>query len=64
MRYMLLEYISGGTGQLYQIHDDEGGFIRFADMDGNTIEPTIPPHAPFTALLVAADVAPPSWHVP
>jgi hypothetical protein len=64
MRYILLSYLSGGEGTLYQIHDDEGNFLRFADMDGNTIEPVAPPRAPFSATLVAADVEPPSWHAP
>ena len=61
MRYMLLSYISGGEGMLYQIHDAAGRFVRFADMDGNTLNPDA---NPFSATLVSADVDPPSWHVP
>lgn len=59
MRYILLEYVSGGSGQLFQIHDDAGQFIRFADMDGNTIDGDV---NKFSATLVEADVAPPAWH--
>lgn len=61
MRYMLLQYLSGGEGTLYQIHDAAGGFVRFADMDGNTINSE---GAPFSATLVSADVEFPAWHVP
>lgn len=61
MRYILLQYISGGEGMLYQIHDDAGGFIRFADMDGNTLNSDA---SPFSATMIAADVDPPAWHVP
>jgi hypothetical protein len=61
MRYMLLSYLSGGDGMLYQIHDAQGGFIRFADMDGNTLNSDA---NPFSATLIAADVEFPAWHVP
>ena len=60
MRYMLLKYISGGEGNLYQIHTDEGAFLRFADLDGNTLDSGA---NPFSATLIAADVELPSWHV-
>jgi hypothetical protein len=60
MRYMLLQYLSGGDGMLYQIHDDAGAFLRFADMDGNTLDSGA---NPFSATLITADVAPPAWHV-
>jgi hypothetical protein len=56
---MLLQAIAGREGQLYQIHDDAGMFIRYADMDGNTI----PLGEEFSATLVEADVAAPVWHV-
>lgn len=59
MRYILLSFVSGGTGTLYQIHDADGRFIRFADMDGNTINSN---DTPFSATTVDADAAAPSWH--
>lgn len=59
MRYMLLQYLSGGEGTLYQIHTSSGDFLRFADLDGNTLDSGV---SPFSATLLEADVAFPSWH--
>jgi hypothetical protein len=57
MRYIRLAYCDG-SGELYQIHDDIGGFVRFANLHGDTIDAAA---KPFEASVVDADASPPSW---
>ena len=59
MRYIKLAYCDG-SGELFQIHDVSGEFVRFADLDGNTIDVAA---KPFEATIVDADAPPPSWGV-
>lgn len=58
MRYMLLEYLRGGDGFVYQIVRDDGSFVRFADMDGNTVLP-----GEWSARGIDDNAPAPAWHV-
>ena len=42
MKYTLCEFEYGYEGQFYQV-EDENGFVKFVDLDGNDIE-LIPPY--------------------
>ena len=41
MKYTLCEFEYGYEGQFYQV-EDENGFVKFVNMDGNDIELTPP----------------------
>lgn len=53
-RYIKLAYCDG-SGELYQIHDDAGEFVRFADLDGTTIR------GAFQATMTDANAPLPAW---
>jgi hypothetical protein len=59
MIYYLCEFEYGYEGQFYQIADlsSENGFVRFADLNGNTLE-LIPPYG---AKVIDDNPPLPSW---
>lgn len=59
MKYSLCQFEYGYEGQFYQICDlsSEVGFVRFSDLDGNTIE-LIPPYGYY---VIETDSPTPIW---
>jgi hypothetical protein len=59
MKYSLCQFEYGYEGQFYQICDlnSEIGFVRFSDLDGNTLE-LVPPYGYY---IVDGDSPTPTW---
>ena len=59
MKYSLCQFEYGYEGQFYQICDlnSEIGFVKFSDLDGNTLE-VVPPYGYY---VVEDNIPSPTW---